>query len=34
MTYRIEVMGEINGNQRKLTAVIERIMPDPLNLGM
>ncbi len=29
MVYRIEVMGELNGNQRKLTAVIERIMPDP-----
>jgi type II secretory pathway component PulK len=29
MVFRIEVTGELGGNTKKLTAVVERIMPDP-----
>ncbi len=29
MVFRVEVIGELGGNAKKLTAVIERIMPDP-----
>ncbi len=29
MVYRIEVLGTVGGNEKKLTAVIERVMPDP-----
>lgn len=29
MVYRIEVTGELGGNERKLTAIVERVMPDP-----
>jgi len=29
MTYRIEVDGTVGGSSKRLTAVIERVMPNP-----